>query len=237
MIVALHGFTGQPGSWSGVVRAIEPALSGHAPERPVPPGWRFDDEVDRIAGEIAALGAPVHLCGYSMGGRIALAVAARHPVARLTLVGVNPGLEDEAVQAVRRARDEAWCRLLEERGIEAFTRAWEDQPMWHSQAALPAELRDRQRRERMSHDPGQLAAALRALGPGAMPSLWPELERVRAPVDLIAGALDPTYCDLAQRMAARMPQARVAVMAGAGHNPILERPDQLRRQLFDRRET
>jgi 2-succinyl-6-hydroxy-2,4-cyclohexadiene-1-carboxylate synthase len=233
--VALHGFTGRPGLWREVVPgALEPALSGHARDQPVPPGWRFADEVARIWAEIAALGAPVHLLGYSMGARLALAVAARQPVARLTLVGVNPGLPDEALRAERRARDEVWCAILEEQGSEAFARAWEDQPMWRSQAALPAAVRARQQAERIAHDPHQLAAALRALGLGAMPDLWPALASIRAPVDLVAGALDPTYVDLAERMAARLPRAEVTVVAGAGHNVVLERPDALL-QLLSRR--
>ena len=106
--------------------------------------------------------------------------------------------------------------------------------MWHSQAALPAELRARQRADRASHDPHQLAAALRALGLGAMPSLWPALESIAAPVDLVAGALDPVYVDLAARMAARIPRARLSIIGGAGHNVLLERPDALRSAIFDR---
>ena len=225
--VALHGFTGRPGHWKGILPAVEPALSGHATALPVPAGWRFDDEVTRIGAQIAALGEPVHLLGYSMGARLALAVAARHPVTRLTLVGVNPGLAEEAARAERRARDEVWCRLLEERGIESFARAWEDQPMWASQAALPAEVRARQRAERAAHDPRALSAALRSLGLGAMPPLWDALAAIRAPVDLVAGALDPTYREIARRMAAGLPHARALVVDGAGHNVLLERPDAL----------
>ncbi|HEU5054911.1 MAG TPA: alpha/beta fold hydrolase [Kofleriaceae bacterium] len=232
--VALHGFTGRPGHWSGVLRAHEPALSGHAPEVPVPAGWHFDEEVTRLAAAIGALDRPVDLLGYSMGARVALAIAARQPVARLTLVGVNPGLEEAGARAERRARDEVWCAILEERGIEAFARAWEDQPMWASQAALPAAVRERQRAERLQHDPRQLAAALRALGLGAMPPLWDALEGIHAPVDLVAGRLDPTYCEIARRMAARLPRARVAIVDGAGHNVLLERPDALAALLEER---
>ena len=233
--VALHGFTGRPGHWQGVLPAIEPALSGHAPHLPVPAGWTFDEEVTRIGAEISALGEPVHLLGYSMGARVALGIAARQPVARLTLVGVNPGLEEDAARAERRARDEVWCRLLEDRGSQAFARAWEDQPMWASQAALPAEVRTRQRTERAAHDPRALSAALRALGLGAMPSLWRALSTIRCPVDLVAGVLDPTYVGLAYRMAARLTGARISLIGGAGHNVLLERPDALA-ALFEERE-
>lgn len=229
--VALHGFTGRPGQWSGVLRAVEPALSGHAADRPIPPGWRFDDEVELLARVIAGIDAPVHLLGYSMGGRIALAAAARQPVARLTIVGAHPGLETEAARAERRVRDELWCAMLEERGIDEFARAWEDQPMWASQAALPAALRARQRADRAAHDPRALAAALRAFGLGAMPPLWDALDSISTPVDLVAGALDPAYVDLAHRMAARLPRARVMIVDGAGHNVPLERPRELAAQL------
>ncbi len=229
--VALHGFTGRPGQWSGVLRAVEPALSGHAADRPIPPGWRFDDEVELLARVIAGIDAPVHLLGYSMGGRIALAAAARQPVARLTIVGAHPGLEPEAARAARRVRDELWCAMLEERGIDEFARAWEDQPMWASQAALPAALRARQRADRAAHDPRALAAALRAFGLGAMPPLWDALDSISTPVDLVAGALDPAYVDLAHRMAARLPRARVMIVDGAGHNVPLERPRELAAQL------
>jgi 2-succinyl-6-hydroxy-2,4-cyclohexadiene-1-carboxylate synthase len=227
--VALHGFTGRPGQWSGVLRAGEPALSGHAADQPMPPGWRFDDEVERLARLVAAMDAPVHLLGYSMGGRIALAVAARQPVARL--VGAHPGLETEAARAERRARDERWCAMLEERGIDQFSRVWEDQAMWASQAALPAALRARQRADRAAHDPRALSAALRALGLGAMTPLWDALDSIPVPVDLVAGALDPAYVDLAHRMAARLPRARVAIVDRAGHNVLLERPAELAAQL------
>jgi 2-succinyl-6-hydroxy-2,4-cyclohexadiene-1-carboxylate synthase len=229
--VALHGFTGRPGQWSGVLRAGEPALSGHAADQPMPPGWRFDDEVERLARLVAAMDAPVHLLGYSMGGRLALAVAARQPVARLTIVGAHPGLETEAARAERRARDERWCAMLEERGIDQFSRVWEDQAMWASQAALPAALRARQRADRAAHDPRALSAALRALGLGAMTPLWDALDSIPVPVDLVAGALDPAYVDLAHRMAARLPRARVAIVDRAGHNVLLERPAELAAQL------
>ena len=38
---------------------------------------------------------PVHLVGYSLGGRLALAVAARHPAlaARVAIISGSPGLE------------------------------------------------------------------------------------------------------------------------------------------------
>jgi 2-succinyl-6-hydroxy-2,4-cyclohexadiene-1-carboxylate synthase len=67
-----------------------------------------------------------------------------------------------------------------------------------------------------------------------MAPLWDALEGIRVPVDLVAGGLDPTYCEIARRMAARLPRARVAIIDGAGHNVLLERPDALAALLEER---
>lgn len=234
LFFALHGFTGRADAWAEAApHATGLAVAGHAPDVPVPPGWTFDHEVDRIAAVAGAAGEPVHLAGYSMGGRLALAVACRRPelVARLTLVGVHPGLDDPAMIDERRAADEGWCALLERSGIEAFVSAWQEQPMWRSQSALPAEVRERQRIARLEHSPAALAAALRALGLGAMPNLWPHLAELPMPVDWVAGELDDRYVDLARRAAARCRAGRIIVVAGAGHNVLLERPAEISRAL------
>jgi 2-succinyl-6-hydroxy-2,4-cyclohexadiene-1-carboxylate synthase len=230
-MIALHGFTGSADAWTEVApRATGLALIGHAPDVPVPPAWTFESEVDRIA---ALLPAPVHLAGYSMGGRVALAVACRCParVARLTLVAAHPGLDDHAAAVERRAADDRWCALLEDQGIAAFVAAWQEQPMWRTQSALPAAVRERQRLSRLAHAPDQLAAALRALGLGAMPSFWPHLSSLPMPVDWVAGEADEKYAELARRAAALCPRGRAIVIDGAGHNVLLERPDALAREM------
>ena len=45
------------------------------------------------------------------------------------------------------------------------------------------------------------------------------------PVLLIVGELDAKYVDIAHRMAEAIPDARVEVIAGAGHACHLEQPD------------
>ncbi len=237
-LLALHGFTGRADAWAEAApHAAGLAVAGHAPDLPVPAGWSFDHEADRIAAVAGAAGEPVHLAGYSMGGRLALAVACRWPerVARLTLVGVHPGLADQPAIDERRAADEGWCALLERGGIEAFVSAWQEQPLWRSQAALPAEVRERQRLARLQHSPVALAAALRALGLGSMPSLWRHLDDLPMPVDWVAGGLDERFIELARRAAARCRAGQLIVVAGAGHNVLLERPAEISRALGDAR--
>jgi 2-succinyl-6-hydroxy-2,4-cyclohexadiene-1-carboxylate synthase len=226
-LVTLHGFTGTPAAWAAVPLgpATHLALIGHAPDLPVPPAWTFPHEVDRVANLVAPA-APVHLAGYSMGGRVALALAARRPdlVARLTIVSAHPGLDDPHAASDRRAADEAWCSLLEHAGLGAFVAAWEAQPLWHTQRALSPELLAAQRRSRLTHSPLSLAAALRALGLGAMPTQWPRLPSLPMPIDWVAGALDDKYTLLARRAAALTRRGRALILPATGHNPLLESP-------------
>jgi pimeloyl-ACP methyl ester carboxylesterase len=58
-----------------------------------------------------------------------------------------------------------------------------------------------------------------------LPSLWDDLIRLWIPVLIIAGEEDRKFVDIARRMASRLPGARVAVVAGAGHTVHLEQPD------------
>jgi len=48
---------------------------------------------------------------------------------------------------------------------------------------------------------------------------------LRMPVLLIAGELDTKYVDIAHRMAARIADARVEIVPGAGHACHLEQPE------------
>ena len=81
------------------------------------------------------------------------------------------------------------------------------------------------RAARLSNDGRGLARSLRGAGAGVDPPLHDRLAGLAMPVLLVAGALDAKYVALAHEMAARMPQARVAIVPDAGHAVHLERPE------------
>jgi 2-succinyl-6-hydroxy-2,4-cyclohexadiene-1-carboxylate synthase len=164
------------------------------------------------------------LCGYSMGGRIALHVALAAPrrVARLVLIGATAGLEDDAERAARRARDEALAARIEQGTIEEFARTWRAQPLFADDPAWVAELAQA---DYLRNEPAALAAVLRGLGTGVMTPAWDRLGELTMPVTLIVGERDAKYRDLAERMAAKLPGARVAVVPEAGHAVHLEAPE------------
>src|SRR5689334_11699719 len=95
-LVLLHGFTQTGRSWAPVMdsvreryRCFAPDLPGHGDS-----GERRPVSFDAVAAYLGALRPPRFvLCGYSMGGRLALDFALRAPqrVERLVLVGASPG--------------------------------------------------------------------------------------------------------------------------------------------------
>jgi 2-succinyl-6-hydroxy-2,4-cyclohexadiene-1-carboxylate synthase len=235
--VLLHGFLGAPDSWDEVARALpshervlRPALMGHGRA-----DWRelpatFDDEVDRLARALTreATG-PVHLVGYSMGARVALVLALRHPslVRRLTLVSVLPGIADDDERSARARHDDSLARELARDGLPAFVARWETLPLFASQRDLPADVRARHRVLRLSHDASSVARALNVLTPGRMPVTTPALGSIDAKTLLVAGALDAKFVAAARSIAPLFPEASLRILPDTGHDPCLERPREL----------
>lgn len=227
-LLLLHGFTQTRQSWRRTIAALDgrytrtvaPDLPGHGQlteRRPV--------SLPATLAYLAALvDVPHVLAGYSMGGRIALHAALARPrlVERLVLVGASPGLATDAERAERRIADEALADRIESIGVEAFAQEWAALPLWEGQ---PERVRAAANADRLRNSPSGLAAALRGLGTGALPSLWDRLGELAMPVTLVAGERDAKFRAVAERMAERLPRSEVVLVPGAGHAPQLERPE------------
>ena len=230
----MHGFTQTGAAWDPVgvrLRAagrevLVPDLRGHGRAGGIRP-----IDLNGVLADLDAIVDDAVLAGYSMGGRLALAYAVARPerVRRLLLVGASPGLEDAGERAARRAADERLARRIEERGIEAFAREWAALPLWNGQPEAVAAEAERQR---LTHTPAGLAAALRGLGTGALPSLWGALEALQMPVTLVVGERDGKFRAVAEAMAARLPDARLRIVEGAGHAVHMEAPEELADELL-----
>lgn len=238
--VLIHGFSGSAESWRHTagrlrVETYAPVVCGHGTGTAVATAAHsFETEVDRLASEIkVAVPAPRYVVGYSLGGRLALGMLVRHPdlFVGAATIGANPGIDGEDERKTRRDADEAWARLIEERGLAAFDREWSDLPLFHSQRELGASVAEEQRAIRLGHDAGALAGAMRALSLGAMPDYRPSLVGIPCPVELIAGGRDPKFVALARLMAELLPAGTVRVIEGSGHNVLLEAPRELARLL------
>lgn len=235
-LVLLHGFTGSAKTWQphlkafarrGRVMAVD--LLGHGQsDAPADPArysmaWAVNDLIALLDGEGFE---SVDLLGYSMGGRLALHLALSAPgrIRALIVESASPGIADPAERAARRARDDHLAAFIEREGVEAFVTRWEAQPLFESQRRLPDQVRAGLRDQRLHNRPHGLANSLRGMGAGAQEPLWGRLPQLKTPTLLVAGELDPKYCRIAEAMGSRMPQARVAIVPGAGHAVHLEQP-------------
>lgn len=224
--VLVHGFTQTARSWDAVVKALGDVgeivpveLPGHGAARDRRFGF-----VD-AAAYLGDAGGEATYVGYSMGGRLCLRLALDRPdvVERLVLVGASPGIADSDARAVRRRADALLAADLDAGDTGEFLTRWLAQPMFETTTPRPEELAARRTNGRDG-----LAYALRRLGTGAQEPLWDRLGELAMPVLLVAGEQDAKFRDIAERMAAAIgPNARTAVVPGAGHAVLLDRPELL----------
>jgi 2-succinyl-6-hydroxy-2,4-cyclohexadiene-1-carboxylate synthase len=235
-LLLLHGFTGGAAEWHDLLpalangrRVVMPDLIGHgASEAPADPA-RYTME-RCVADLLAVLDrlelAQVDLLGYSMGGRVALHLAAAAPerINRLILESASPGIADAAERAARVTADDALADRIETEGLAWFVDYWADIPLFASQKTLPAPVRTAQRERRLAQRAHGLANSLRGMGAGRQSSLWERLSDIDLPTLIVSGEFDIKYVAIGNQMATMMPQARHAIVPNAGHTVHLEQP-------------
>ena len=230
-LVLVHGFTQTGRSWDALAASLAGDHEVVAVDAPGH-GGSADARADLVAGAglLAAAGGRATYVGYSMGGRLCLHLAVARPdlVERLVLVSATAGIDGAEDRAARRASDEELAATLERDGLDAFLDRWLAQPLFATLA--DAGLDDRRR-----NTVAGLASSLRLAGTGTQEPLWDRLPSLPMPVLLVAGARDAKFVAAAERMAALVPDATLAIVDGAGHTVHLERPaafeDVLRRWL------
>jgi len=226
----LHGFslTGHQFApiESRAVRLYAPDLPGHGETRVHPVD--VPTTVSVLGDWLRSFDAPIPLLGYSQGGRIALLVALEYPdlVERLILVSTSPGISSEAIREARRRDDEALAGRIESIGLEAFLDEWLEGPITGT-SHLSNEVRRSDRIVRSENTAGGIASALRGFGQGSQPFVGSRLSEVEIPVLTISGELDEKYTRLAVEIANSVTNGRHISIPDAGHNVVLDAPDEL----------
>ncbi len=234
-VVVLHGFTGSGlamapltdrlSAASDIERVIAPDLAGHGsgPHSADEADYTVDAMADSVAGLVEG---PVHLIGYSMGGRVALTLACRRPerVVSLSLIGASAGLADPAARAVRAASDDDLAADLEA-DPPAFIDRWMHNPLFATQERLGPGAWAVSRSQRLANDPVAMARSLRMGGTGRMVPLHHILRACTMPVGLIVGSLDEKFQAIAADLALVLPCADITSIANSGHATHVEQPD------------
>lgn len=236
-VVLLHGFAGTRHTWDGVI-ALLPAerpcplaldLPGHGEHADAPRPITFAGCVEHV---LAHSPERFVLCGYSLGGRVALHVALAAParISRLVLVASIAGIEDPAERAARRAADHRLADQIEHAPVDDFLARWCAQPMFAGDPpAVDALAREDYRRNR----PAAIAAILRGIGTGEMTPLWERLPELGMPAAVLVGERDLKFAALGRRMAGLLPRGELRIVRG-GHRLPLENPGAVARAVSGR---
>ncbi|MCF7979459.1 MAG: alpha/beta fold hydrolase [Chromatiaceae bacterium] len=225
----LHGFTGLAEDWCACWPCTEPALAidlpGHGGS--IAPEGAFDDALRRLL--VALPDSIDRIVGYSLGGRLALGLLRLVPERfdQAMILSAHPGLIEPDERESRRLADQRWISLLEQKGLEAFVDAWQQLPLFATQAGLPPACLAQQRARRLSQCATALAASLRVHGLAEMPPMQEAIGDYPGELDWVAGSQDRRFSALAREVAAWRPATRLHLLPGVGHNLLLEAPEQL----------
>jgi 3-oxoadipate enol-lactonase len=221
-VVLLHSALGDSRLWRRQVEALRPDFEVVTPDLP---GWGRTplptepfSFVDFVAAEL-----PAALVGNSFGGAVALRTALAHQtwVEKLVLVGAGLPAWDWTEQM----RD---YFAAEEKAVEAgdLDAATEINLEFWVAPAHRDEVRPQQRRAlelQTAHDEPEV--------------LWPELaplSSLQVPTLVIVGEDDkPDFLAIAEHLAEEIPDADLAVVAGAGHLVGLDQPEELNALLLE----
>lgn len=240
-VTLLHGFTQSGRSWRELIshmpegwKWIVPDLRGHG-ETVTRPGAPCS--MDACADDLVALWEELdlgrtHLVAYSMGGRLALHVAARRPerLSSLLTIGAHAGLDEDA-RAGRRKGDEALAQRIEKDGVESFVDYWGSLPLFAGLQQRGEGYVAQLRAERLQNHVAGLACSLRGMGASVMEPLWDDLGHVGVPCTFVAGQLDHGYVASARRLAATVPNGHIEIVLRTGHAVHQERPEAFARVL------
>ncbi|WP_339154849.1 alpha/beta fold hydrolase [Actinomadura luteofluorescens] len=239
-LLLIHGSGASGGTWNPMI----PALAAHRRVVRVdlpgcgqsPPAASYDvpDQADRVAALLDDLGIrDADVAGHSSGGYVATALAERRPglVGTLTLISTGPDLDALLRQPplVRALLSPPLGPLLWARRSDALIRRG-----IAATAAGPVDV------------PDDLVTGVRAITYRAMRTVLrrntaylaersvPErLAALRVPLLVIFGAADPRWDPSSAHRYGAVPDARIEMLPGVGHLPVLEAPGATAELLLD----
>lgn len=176
-----------------------------------------EDLADDAASMIEILGGPAVVVGVSIGGLIGQALAARRPDLVTALVLSNT--------AARVGTAESWAARIgqvEEQGLDAIANGIMER--WFAPAFRATPALAPWRNMLVRTPPEGYVAYCRAL---AQADLTEAAQRLTFPTLMIAGSEDgATPPDLVEATARLIPGARFETIAGVGHLPMIEAPEE-----------
>ncbi|SEB32998.1 Pimeloyl-ACP methyl ester carboxylesterase [Amycolatopsis tolypomycina] len=249
--VYVHGLGGSSTNWTDLAALLAPVAGGTAPDLPgfgySEPEEGFDftlqAHADVVVQHIGNSG-PVHLFGNSMGGAIALLVAAQKPELVKTLTLISPAVPDLRLDPRRlsdprmafaylplvgaRVRAQLAALGPRERAAQVIKLCFAD-PSRFPESRLDELTEEHGARAGFAWAAPAMArstfAIFRAWSTLGKASLWSVAPLVQAPTLVVWGREDRVISvKRAVRTARAIPRARLLVLPRTGHVAQMERP-------------
>lgn len=232
-LLMLHGFMGSGADWELIANALKDRFHCIAPDLPGHGASPFDSakfpNFECYAQTVIVLLDALDLesvaaIGYSMGGRILLALALSVPdrFSGLVLESTSPGIAAPTQREERRRTDRQRASRLRELVPERFLMEWYGQPMFGA-------LRECERfppllQRRLANNSEAMSSVLNVVGTGKQSPLWEQLGELSQDALVVYGEKDTKYRDLATRMVEHSPRIRAVPMEACSHAAHVEQP-------------
>jgi pimeloyl-ACP methyl ester carboxylesterase len=237
--IFLHGLSGVAEVWTPTIDALDESRPhciaidqrghGHSPQPEN--AYRVADYVTDVVDLVKAIGAPVDLVGHSMGARVALVAAARHPqlFRSAAIVDIGP----EAWQANINESVAAFARMPDEfRSLEAALE-------YGSRGRRGSLAAERFFLPRLRRTPGgryrwlaSREALVETVTLHRARNYWAEWEAIDIPALLVRGGKsNELRPHIAEQMRARNGNVRFVEIPDVGHNIPLIAPERLAAEL------
>lgn len=237
-LLLLHGWGMHGGIWGRLVerlaqhrRVVSVDLPGHGGSAPLDV-YGLDEMVDSLS---AQFDESMTVCGWSLGGQLALRWAERYPqqVNKLVLLASTP----------RFVQDDDWPHAMAAVTLQEFAAALLQNHAATLKRFLALQVRGSENERELLAD---LRARLFSRGEPDMAALRGGLDILRdtdlrkrlpqlqQPVLAIAGERDMlTPAAASEWMAQALPHARLEIIAGAAHAPFLSHPERVLELMVD----
>lgn len=258
----VHGLGGSSTNWTDLAALLSGWLRGEAVDLPgfgrsgPAPGGQYPLHM-HVRTVIRLIehprrgldGGPVHLVGNSMGGAIAMMVAAQRPDLIRTLTLISPAVPDLRprtgsdplmplllVPGLSRLAERRLAQLSLDRRVQGVLELCWGDPVRIVAGRRAEAVAEAVERAGQPWAATALTGSLRGLAASYLPglrSLWRQAARITAPTLIIWGDRDRLVrVALAARTARVIPGARLLILAGVGHVAQMEDPGTVARAVL-----
>jgi 3-oxoadipate enol-lactonase len=237
-VVLLHGFLFDRSMWREQAAALRPRfrfitpdLRGHGESGVAGGPATMEEMAADVAALLDELGVgPAVVGGLSMGGYVTLAFCRRHPerVRALVLADTRAQADNEEG---RRGREDL-ARTALDKGMRPIADTLTPKLLAPETLAARPDIIERVRAMILGTKPEGAAAASRGMAVRQDQTEW--LAEISVPTLILVGSEDAlTPPAMAEAMRAKIKDARLVAVEGAGHASNIERPAEFNRALAD----